>query len=235
MFAAATCWNRQNKMCFRVSQQRSKQHNFLVNTLIRESLEIASCVLDNLSWSNITFQSLEINCHSFVTKLGLNAKCFRNWKGNVCEYNGFWFNFMPTWAVSRRNFYLLPKASRVLTLFGWNRSGSSTAIRTVDTREAPHKRVSHQLSAAGRRCRAQVCSLAQVNKRKTGAIWQTCRAWNSFLMFTLFTLELLQRHVAWLRLAFDNLQTISVMLNRRSVCHVAPLSHNEKYIFSCRF
>lgn len=47
----------------------------------------------------------------------------------------------------------------------------------------PRKCASHQFSVAGRQRWAQVCSLAQVNKRKTGAIWQTCRAWNSFLVF----------------------------------------------------
>lgn len=123
-------------------------------------------------------------------------------------------------SFKERRFHLLPRSSRVLTsFFGWNLSSSSTAIRTVDTWETPHKRASyHRFSAAGRQWRAQVCSIAQVNERKSGAIWQTCRAWNSFLMFTPFTLELLQRRVAWrltearLRLALDHLQTISVML-----------------------
>lgn len=85
---------------------------------------------------------------------------------------------MQTWAVSRRN-YLLPRASGVLTSSGWNFSSSPSTIRTTT-----HKCASHQFSVAARRCRAQVCSLAQVNDRKTGAIWQTCQAWNSFLMFS---------------------------------------------------
>lgn len=63
-------------------------------------------------------------------------------------------------------FHLLPRASRVVTIFGCHLSSSSTAIRTVDTREMPHKRASYQFSVAGRQCRAQVCSLAQLNKRK---------------------------------------------------------------------
>lgn len=61
----------------------------------------------------------------------------------------------------------------------------------------PHQHASCQFCAVGRQGWAQVCSsaycsLAWVNKEKTGAIRQTCQAWNSLLMFTPFTLELSQ-------------------------------------------
>lgn len=62
----------------------------------------------------------------------------------------------------------------------------------------PQQHTSCQFCAACRRGWAQVCSsaycsLAWVNKEKTGAIRQTCQAWNSLLMFTPFTLGLSQR------------------------------------------
>lgn len=62
----------------------------------------------------------------------------------------------------------------------------------------PQQHTSCQFCAACRRGCAQVCSsaycsLAWVNKEKTGAIRWTCQAWNSLLMFTPFTLGLSQR------------------------------------------
>lgn len=110
-------------------------------------------------------------------------------------------------------------------------AGNSAALQRSSellTHEGTARKcASYQFSVAGRVRWAQVCSLAQVNKRKTGAIWQTCRAWNSFLMFTPFTLELLQRRLAWclteplLRFAFgkfaNNLSDVEKCVNWWSV------------------
>lgn len=49
-------------------------------------------------------------------------------------------------------------------------------------------------------CSSAYCSLAWINKEKTGAIRRTCQAWNSLLMFTPFTLGLSQH--CWLSLDF---------------------------------
>lgn len=82
------------------------------------------------------------------------------------------------------------------------RNHAWTAIRNYNAQGGPmkknwdpHKHASCQFCTAGRWeqvCSSACCSLAWVNKEKTGAIWQTCQAWNSLLMFTPFTLELLQ-------------------------------------------
>lgn len=63
---------------------------------------------------------------------------------------------------------------------------------------APGERACCQLYAACRRGWAQVCSsaycsLAWVNKEKTGAIRRACQPWNSLLVFTPFTLGLSHR------------------------------------------
>ena len=97
-----------------------------------------------------------------------------------------------------------------------------------------HKHASCQFCAAGRRGWAQVCSsaycsLAWVNKEKTGAIRQTCQAWNSLLMFTPFTLGLSQRCcLSWFLtrphcdLFFsESEQTIPVVCHTRHKTHLA--------------
>lgn len=92
-----------------------------------------------------------------------------------------------------------------------------------------NKHASSQFCAAGRRGWAQVCSsaycsLAWVNKEKTGAIRQTCQAWNSLLMFTPFTLGLSQRgclsHFWQAQLWFvfcESQQTIPVVCHTRHI------------------
>lgn len=111
--------------------------------------------------------------------------------------------------------HLLPKKKKnmncLLTVQSRNLSCTQNSIflskihhKLQHTREVhekvvePQKHGCCQICAAGRRGCAQVCSsaycsLAWVNKEKTGAIRQTCQAWNSLLMFTPFTLGLSQR------------------------------------------
>lgn len=102
----------------------------------------------------------------------------------------------------------------------------------------PHKHASCQFHAAGRRGWAQVCSsaycsLAWVNKEKTGAIRQTCQAWNSLLTFTPFTLGLSQRCCLWFLtrpncdLFFsESKQTIPVVCHTRHITHLAGREKN---------
>lgn len=132
-------------------------------------------------------------------------------------------NFMGTWKWTQfggeTDFCVTLAAKKpmncLLTVQGRNLSCTQNSIylskshhKLQHTREVhekvvePQKHGYCQICAAGRRGCAQVCSsaycsLAWVNKEKTGAIRQTCQAWNSLLMFTPFTLGLSQRCCLW--------------------------------------
>lgn len=124
-------------------------------------------------------------------------------------------NFMGTWVntVWKRKMFviqLLPKTLNSLTVHGRNVACKGKIIKLLKSHQKlqhtrgireevtePHIHAMCQFCAAGRRGWAQVCSsaycsLAWVNKEKTGAIRRTCQAWNSLHMFTPFTLGLSQ-------------------------------------------
>lgn len=113
-------------------------------------------------------------------------------------------DFCVTLAAKKPMTYLLTVAGRNLTCTQNSINLPKSHHKLQYTREVHEKVVELQkhgycqICAAGRRGWAQVCSsaycsLAWVNKEKTGAIRQTCQAWNSLLMFTPFTLGLSQR------------------------------------------
>lgn len=122
-------------------------------------------------------------------------------------------NFMGTWEWTQSGrktmFQLLPKTSWIV--YWQYMAGTSIARESINLLKShqklqhtrgirkeltkPHQHASCQFCAAGRAqvCSSAYCSLAWVNKEKTGAIRRTCQAWNSLLMFTPFTLGLSQR------------------------------------------
>lgn len=102
---------------------------------------------------------------------------------------------------------------------------------------------------AGPGCSLAYCSLAWVNKEKTGAIRQTRQAWNSLLVFTPFTLGLSQAllHLSWffdtaqprLVFQFKSKQTIPTSLSplgwQRKICpRTSALKKKHRLLRCCR-
>lgn len=71
------------------------------------------------------------------------------------------------------------------------------------------------------------CSLAWVNKEKTGAIRWTCQAWNSLLMFTPFTLGLSQLCRLYWFLTRPNCICFFVKANKQNSSRVPHKTHNS--------
>lgn len=155
-------------------------------------------------WFKVYWKSLTTLRNTTISPLN------RKWATYGSKMAAILCNFMGTCEpFQRETVTAAAKNINSLTVFGWNLTSQGKGITFEQLSETTthkgdpwrgsgsRKDASCQFCVAGRRGWAQVCSstyrsLAWVNKEKTGAIWQTCQAWNSLLMFTPFTLELLQ-------------------------------------------
>lgn len=202
----------------------------------------------------LIFFGLEFTCKSLTIKkcpygpnivseqemCNLRVRCYQN-----AISQGYWeWTPFGRETISGVQFAAKNTMNSLLTVHGRHLACKGKAINLLKshqkrqhTRESceSHKHASCQFCAAGRRGRAQVCSsaycsLAWVNKEKTGAIRRTCQAWNSLLMFTPFTLGLSQRCCLspdfWqgpTAICFfsESEQTISVVCHTRHTTHMA--------------
>lgn len=167
------------------------------------------------------------------------------------------FNFMGTWVnrVWKKNYSSCCQKKQLSNDSTQLKCHSNLLKQSEITQNHIHEEVAEprqhacwQFCAAGRWGWAQVCSfaycsLAWVNKEKTGAIRQTCQAWNSLLVFTPFTLGLSQRccispyfwqgptAICFSPLSKDE-QTVPVLCDTRLTTHLAG---REKLPMDMRF